>query len=497
MTDKKITRRSFVERSLAAGAVLAMPNHRVLGANSDIRVAIIGCGGKGTSHLGHFASLPGVRITAVSDPDKAHMNSAANHLKNVLSKRGLKVDSGFNKHQDFRRVLDDTNVDAVVIATPNHWHSLMTVMACQAGKDVYVEKPISHCIWEGRRSIEAARKYNRIVQAGTQQRSDPALIHAAADIRKGTLGKVQWIHSLWYRHRRPIGKVTGPTAIPNNVDYDLWCGPGPKGPLHRQKLHYDWHWIWAYGNGDMGNIAPHNSDDIRHLLGMDDVPERVMSVGGRFAWDDDGETPNTHFALYDYKVPLVLEIRDLPHDKDNRSRRGVSVYRRFGKGVKFTNIVKCENGFYNVTRGGGFSYDNDGNKIRQFKGDGGAGHVSNFLEAVRSRKTTDLNANILNGHLGAVMIHQANVAHRIGQSSTVEELHDRVQHHSEEGIETLNQMLRHLHANEVDLKKDKPILSPWLTYSNEKERFVGAHAEKANKYVKNNYRAPYVVPEKV
>ena len=222
MTQNKITRRSFVERSLAAGAALTLPTHRVLGANSDVRVAIIGCGGKGTSHLRDFASKPGVRIVAISDADKAHMNSAENQLKNTLAKQGANVDTRYRQHQDFRHILDRPDVDVVVIATPNHWHALLTVMACQAGKDVYVEKPVSHCIWEGRKSIEAARKYNRIVQAGTQQRSAPALIHAAEDIRKGTLGAVQWIHSLWYRHREPIGKVTGPTPIPAGIDYDLW-----------------------------------------------------------------------------------------------------------------------------------------------------------------------------------------------------------------------------------------------------------------------------------
>jgi hypothetical protein len=264
----------------------------------------------------------------------------------------------------------------------------------------------------------------------------------------------------------------------------------------RQNLHYDWHWIWAYGNGEMGNIAPHNADDMRHLLGMDDVPTRVMSVGRRFAWDDDGETPNTHFCVYDYKVPLVLEVRDLPHDKDNRSRRGVSVYRRFGKNVKFTNIVKCEKGFYTVTRGGGFSYDNEGNRIRQFKGDGGAGHTANFLKAMRSRKHTDLNADILDGHYCSVMIHQANLAHRVGQEATVEEVRERVKN-NEEALETLNQMVKHLEANEVDLTREKPILSPWLTYDLASEKFVGDHARQANKLVKDVYRPPFVVPDKV
>jgi predicted dehydrogenase len=457
---------------------------------------VIGCGGKGGDNLVHFSGLPGVRIVGVSDPDLTHMDGVTKSLEGALAKRGQKLDASFKKHQDFRRFLEDPNVDVVVIAAPNHWHTLMTIMACQAGKDVYVEKPVSHCIWEGRKAVEAARKYNRIVQSGTQQRSDPALIEAAADIKKGTLGKVHWIHGLWYRYRQPIGKVTGPTPVPETVDYDLWCGPGPKPALMRKNLHYDWHWFWAYGNGEMGNIAPHNADDMRHLLDMTDVPTRVLSIGGRFAWDDDGETPNTHFCLFDYRVPLVLEIRDLPHDRDNKSKRGESVYRRFGKSVKFTNIVKCENGFYNVTRGGGFSFDNQGNRIRQFKGDGGEGHAANFLKAVRSRKYTDLNADILLGHLSAIMIHQANIAHRVGQAASVEETHDRVKNF-EEALETLKQMVEHLHANEVDLTKQEPILSPWLTYDVEKEVFVGDHADQANQFVKDSYRAPFIVPDKV
>lgn len=496
MPAERITRRSFIQHSVTAGALVALPTHRVLGANGDIRLAVIGTGSKGADHLTHFSKIPGTRIVGVCDPDPEQMAGAVRSMEEVLARDNRKADPGLKKHQDFRRILDDKSVDAVVIATPNHWHSLMTIMACQAGKDVYVEKPVSHCIWEGRKAIEAARKYNRIVQAGTQQRSDPALIEAAAEIRQGTLGKVQWVHGLWYRHREPIGKVKGPTAVPSSIDYDLWCGPGPKTPLMRAKLHYDWHWFWAYGNGEMGNIATHNADDMRHLLGMKDVPTRVMSVGGRFIWNDDGETPNTHFCYYDYPVPMILETRDLPYDKGNRSRRGVSFFRRFGQNVKFTNIVKCEHGFYNVTRGGGFAFDNDGKRIRQFKGDGGGDHAANFIQAVRSRKVSDLRADIFEGHQASVMVHQANIAYRVGRAATEEKIRDQVKN-QEEALETLNQVVKHLRDNEVDLTKEKAILSPWLTYDLATERFVGDHANQANQLVKDAYRTPFVVRENV
>ncbi len=328
MSRSRIGRREFLRGSMAAGAALLLPGRWTLGANETVRVGVIGLGGKGMQHVHEFSKIDGVRVVAVSDVDKTHLAPA-------VEKLGGKVTA----HQDGRRLLDLKDVDAVVVATPNHWHTLLTVLACQAGKDVYVEKPVSHCIWEGRKAIEAARKYGRIVQSGTQQRSDPGVIAAAADLRKGALGKVEWVHSMWYKRRGPIGKTTTPTPIPDHVDYDLWCGPGPKGPLLRRSLHYDWHWFWAYGNGDMGNLMPHLTDDVRHLLGWSDVPTRVMSVGGRYGWDDDGETPNTHFAVLDRSgLPVVIEFRQLPFSK---TRKATSVYRRFGKGLRFTNLVKC------------------------------------------------------------------------------------------------------------------------------------------------------------
>ena len=483
MVRNRMTRRRFMQGAAAAGAAMLVPAGRVLGANETVRVAIVGLGGKGMQHVAEFLKIPGVRVVAVSDVDTARIEPALKRLEGKA--RG---------EQDPRRILDDKDVDAVVIATPNHWHTLLTVLACQAGKDIYVEKPISHCIWEGRKAIEAARKYKRIVQSGTQQRSDPGLIAAAADLQKGAYGKVQWVHSMWYRHRKPIGKIAKPTPIAPTVNYDLYCGPAPRAPLGRAKLHYDWHWFWDFGNGDMGNLMPHLTDDVRHLLAWDDVPTRVMSVGGRFGWDDDGETPNTHWALMMRGgLPVIIEFRDLPF---STKRGAISVYRRFGKSFRFTNLVKCEGGFVAVTRGGGKAYDNNGKTVKDYNGDGGRGHTANFIKAVRSRKVSDLAADIELGHYCAIMCHQANIAHRVGAETGIGQVRDRVKGY-EEAVETLNQMVKHLGANEIDLAKQKPTLGPWLTYDVEAERFTGEHAAAANKLVKDTYRAPYVVPETV
>ncbi|MEX0741824.1 MAG: Gfo/Idh/MocA family oxidoreductase, partial [Phycisphaeraceae bacterium] len=291
----RLTRRRFMATSAAvAGGLMLTPGAQVRGANDRIRVGIVGCGGRGKGNVGWVNEVPGVSVVAVCDPDTTHMDQASK-------------DRDYKKYQDYRDLLADDSIDAVVIATPNHWHALATIMACQAGKDVYVEKPASHSIWEGRKMVEAARKYNRIVQVGTQHRSDPAMIAAREAIANKELGEVQWAHSLWYAHRGPIGKVSEPQSVPDHINYDLWAGPRPTVPVMRNRFHYDWHWLWDYGNGDMGNRVIHVVDDIHHLLQMgDDVPTRMMSVGGRFKYDDDANTPNTQMILMDWKVPIIF-----------------------------------------------------------------------------------------------------------------------------------------------------------------------------------------------
>jgi predicted dehydrogenase len=480
---KGITRRDFVKGSMAAGAALAVPFSRVLGANDDIRVAIAGFRGKGAQHIQVFRNLPGVRVVALCDPDTQILNREVKKFTDTSEK----VDAC----TDVRRLLDDKNIDAVVTASPNHWHALITVWACQAGKDVYVEKPVSHNIWEGRKMIEATRKYERIVQSGTQNRSDIGLREAVKYIQQGNLGKILWAHGLWFKMRPSIGRVDGPQPVPPHIDYDLWTGPAPLEPLRRKNLHYDWHWVWATGNGDMANLGAHQIDDCRWALGQSCLPARVISLGGRFGYIDDGETPNTQLAIFDYKpAPIILETRGLPMKKGVRA---MDHYR----GIRSGNIIQCEHGYFAGGRGGGWVFDNQGKKIKQFKGDGGAGHQSNFIKAMRTRKKSDLNADIREGHISAALCHMANISYRLGSQSSPDKVKRTIQG-SREGLKTFERFVLHLSANEVDLNKTPVVLGPWLSIDAAKERFVGDFPTRwANELLKRDYRTPFVVPEHI
>ncbi|MDH3582992.1 MAG: Gfo/Idh/MocA family oxidoreductase, partial [Phycisphaerae bacterium] len=252
------SRRSFLRSSGLAGSALALgPARRVLGANSDIRVAVLGVRGKGNQHITNFSKLPGVRVTAICDPDQTVLEQRrAGHDRLKLS-----------THADLRRVLDDRNIDAVVVATPNHWHALATIWACQAGKDVYCEKPCSHTIEEGRRMIAAARHHGRMVQVGTQRRSDAGLAEAFAEIRRGKLGPIRRTRVIHYSRRQSIGSVDGPQPVPASIDYNLWAGPAPMSPILRRQFHYDWHWFWETGDGELGNNGPHELDLCRWVAG--------------------------------------------------------------------------------------------------------------------------------------------------------------------------------------------------------------------------------------
>jgi len=487
---RNITRRHFLAGTAAAGSVLILPGS-AFGANERPHAAVVGCGGRGRGHV-RGAIGAGFDVVAVCDPDKSHMERAT-----PKAKKGQEAKT-YKHYQDLRKLLEDKSVDAVVMATPNHWHALGTIWACQAGKDVYVEKPACHSIWEGRKMVEAARKYKRMVQIGTQHRSCPAYKEVKERIAKRELGEIQWIHSMWYANRGPIGKVKGPTPIPDGVDYDAWCGPRPKVPLMRKKLHYDWHWIWAYGNGDMGNRVIHVIDDVHHIMQMnEDVPTQMMAVGGRFLYDDDANTPNTEFIIMKWKVPIIFGSRNLPYvDPKTKKKKGTSIYKRLGKSFRFDNIVKCENGFFTMSRGGGGVYDNEGKRTHQIKGNGGSGHMKNFYHAVKSRKHEDLNADVEQGHWGCTLLHSGNISYRIGKPSGVDDISKAVCE-SEEGKETWKQTQEHLIANGVDLKVEKPILGPWLTFDPKAEKFTGDHADEANKLVKEDYREPYVIPDQV
>jgi predicted dehydrogenase len=397
-------------------------------------------------------------------------------------------------YTDVRALLDDRNVDAVSIATPNHWHALMSVWACQAGKDVYVEKPVSHNIWEGRKIVEAARKYKRIVQAGTQSRSDEALQEVFDYLKQGNLGKIQVARGFCYKRRTTIGKVAGPQPLPATIDYNLWTGPAPLEPLRRERLHYDWHWVWPTGNGDIGNQGIHEMDMCRWAIGQSKLAPMVMSIGGRFGYDDDGDTANTQVAYLGYDpVPIIFEVRGLPVRKD---ARGMDNY----KGIRIGIVIDCEQGYFAGGAGGGWLYDNSGKKIRQFSGPGGGGHHANFIAAVRSRKISDLNAEITEGHISSALCHQANISHQLGKRSDVEVIQEAVKARDHLG-ESLERFKDHLFENWVDLAQTRATLGATLAFDPEEERFISntefGPGFWANRLVKSGYREPFVIPEKV
>ncbi|UCD00319.1 MAG: Gfo/Idh/MocA family oxidoreductase, partial [Phycisphaerales bacterium] len=310
----KLNRRDFMKSSMAVGAGLALagPASRVLGANDDIRIAVVGVGGQGGGHMRYFGEqCKGARLVAICDADRDHVEKRAADFE---KKNSVKLKT----YTDVRELLEDKSIDAITSATPNHWHSLVTIWACQAGKDVYIEKPVSHEIWEGRKMVEAARKYNRIVQTGTQKRSSEAHPEAFKWMHDGNLGKIKWVRSLCYKARFEgtngiVNGTNGPNPLPESIDYNLWCGPADMEPLRRESLHYKWHWVWNTGNGDLGNQGIHEMDLGRWALGDPGLAPRVMSFGGRFRVNDAGETANTQVVFLDYKpAPLIFEVRGLP-----------------------------------------------------------------------------------------------------------------------------------------------------------------------------------------
>ncbi|UCC97696.1 MAG: Gfo/Idh/MocA family oxidoreductase [Phycisphaerales bacterium] len=475
-----ITRRRFLKGTLAGASTVALaPYSRVLGANDDVRVAVVGFRGQGSNHIKYFSRIPGVRLVALCDADRDVIDREVGKLK--ASNRKV------NAYVDVRKLLEDKNIDAIITATPNHWHSLVTVWACQAGKDVYVEKPVSHNIREGRKMVEAARKYGRIVQAGTQRRSDEGLVKAFEYIRQGNLGKILRARCYYFSPRGPIGKVNGPQAVPASIDYSLWTGPATLMPLMRKNLHYDWHWQWPYGDGDLGNNGIHFLDVCRWGLGYSNLAPKVISFGGKFLWDDDRQTPNAQVAYFDYKpAPIIFEMRNLPRKKGDRAMD--LTYRR----TRADTVIECEGGYC----AGGWAYDYHDKKLQQFKVTGGGSHHANFIKAVRSRKVSDLNADILQGHLSTALCHMGNISYRLGRTAG----HDNIVRSlssNEVALDAYERLCEHLALNEVDLQKSPMILGPSLSMDSDTERFVGELSSEANMYLSRNYRQPFIVPEKV
>ncbi|NQT37620.1 MAG: Gfo/Idh/MocA family oxidoreductase [Planctomycetes bacterium] len=486
-------RRTFLKSALASGVALTFGGARSRNANETIRIGVIGVGsnvkigGKGRSDAKAFASIPGVRVVALCDCDTDNLARGVEDFR----QRGETV----KQYVDFRHLLEDREIDAVSITTPNHWHSLMTIIACRAGKDVFVQKPASHNLLEGRKMVEAMRKYNRIVQATHGPRGNGAIEEAFEYARAGNLGKILSVRGVNYKPRMSIGKVAGPQPIPKACNYDLWCGPAPKKPLMREYLHYDWHWDWDTGDGDLGNMGIHYVDACRWALGKNELPRRVVSIGGRLGYEDDGQTPNTLITLFDYEpAPIIFEVRGLP--KNAEFRRGnwtknVNESMDRYRGVRIGTIVLCEGGYVH----GDAAYDPNGRQIKKFT----RAKVStkqNFIDCIRSRKSDDLHTDALQGHLSCGLVHMANISHRVGRQTPDGLIRETIQD-DKELQETFQRMEQHLAANRIDRKRGPLTFGAALDMDPKSERFMGAFADEANRLAAPVYRKPFVVPEKV
>ena len=490
---KKITRRSFLCNAAAvAGAAVAAGGLRPaawaapVGANGSVRLGLIGCGAKAQAHLKQLIKRTDVRIVALCDVDPQQLAKALGELKTGGAAPFTSTDA--------RDVLARADVDAVLIATPNHWHALLTVWACQAGKDVYVEKPMSHTVWEGRKMVEAAARYGRIVQVGTQYRSENGLADGIKFLHEGGLGKLHHVHAVYYGKRDAIPRRA--PWYPDWLNYDGYCGPTPVLPLERDKLHYDWHWSWATGNGDLGNNGVHILDVARRIVRADGPPQRVLGVGGRFVHDDPAETPNTQLAVYDYAAaPVIFEARGLP------AKPGVN-YMDQAAGLRVGVVAHCEGG---TLAGliGCTANDPSGKVIRKFPGEGGVvAHMTNFLDAVRSRRTQDLAASPEIGHASAAMCHFGNISLRVGApaaTATVLGALDAMP----AAAAAAKSLVEHLGVHGVDLAKRPLTLGPWMDIEASGDGIARLQSggegalERARYLLHESQRPPYVIPEKV
>jgi predicted dehydrogenase len=443
-----MNRRVFLSKTAAATAGLAAFQTRSYARtspNETINVAVIGIRGdnkghptwtsrgRGQDHYEHLTAIANVRVTHVVDVDERHFKTSLPFMRE-------KWGGDPKAETDFRRVLDNRDVDAVTIAAPDHWHALMTILACQAGKDVYVEKPISHNIVEGRKMIEAARRYNRVVGVGTQRRSDAVLDKAVQFLRDGGLGTLYAGKTVIYRPRDPIG-VAADKPVPPGVHYDLWLGPAPSRPFNENHFHYHWHWFWEYGTTDLGNTGVHSLDAMRWLLGKEEHPRTAHCIGGLYeaGAPTDQTTPNTQYATYQYADGTELHCDLRNWFSGPAEAQGVYI---FGS----TGWMKVGDGQAQVF----FGRKNEPGPTltADEKGDAGQAHFENFIECVRAHKAENLRATIEEGHLSTTLCHLGNISYRMGRS---------------------------------------------LKFDGVAERFVGD--EEADKLLGRAYRAPYLLPK--
>lgn len=427
--------------AFAMGETNASPvvSNSVMGANEKIRIAVLGVNGRGKSHIDEIMELSqksNVEVVALCDPDMNVLQAVAADFEKKYKKKVAVF-------QDFRKAYEDKTIHAVTLASPNHWHALQTIWACQAGKDVYVEKPATHNIHEGKKMIEAAYKYNRIVQHGVQLRSSVAIREAVKHLEDGLIGRVYMSRGLVYRRRGDIGNK-GVSSIPAGLNYDLWCGPAPMRPFSKNLVHYNWHWHWNYGNGDVGNQGIHETDLCMWGLGVDTLPERITSMGGKFLWDDCKEVPEVQTSIYHYpkqKKIIQFEVRNWNTNLED------------GAGVG--NIFYGEKG-YMVVKGYGTyeTYLGEKREKGPSRSEGGelGLHFQNWFDAIRARDMSIQNGPVQTGHLSSSLAHLGNISYRLGRQ---------------------------------------------LEFDPVAERFIGEGENEANAMLSRDYRAPYLLPDVV
>lgn len=476
------TRRFFLGSTLATGALAATRSASVIAAangNSKVNLGFISCGGRAGGLMGQFSKVDGVQITGLCDPDADRVGKASGRFPKAKT------------WNDLRQLIADPNIDAVVVATCNHWHCLAAIWAMEAGKHVYVEKPLSHSQWEGLQTVAAAEKYKRVCQIGTQQRSDPM----QADIKKflheeKALGEIQLVRVNRYGKRGPIGRRDTPLEVDKDkVAYDLWLGPAADRPIFRKNLHYDWHWDWNTGSGEMGNWGVHVLDDVRNNVFQDKValPKQVMAGGGRVAWDDAGDTPNVHFAYFDTGMaPVVIGLSNLPSEVG-----GSKTPKHPGPNSGY--VVYCEGGRLEGQRGNGRAFDKEGKEIKKFGSTSGdVRHQQNFIQAVRDEDPTQLNANVKVGHDSTGWCNVANVAFQTGGAFS-RDAAKQIDNELWTGV--VADMDEHLKVHGLSLDHESIKLSPMLEMDPESEVFIGEHKDLGNKFLKRTYRKGYEVPE--
>ena len=474
-----LNRRDFLSASLAVGLTTSLSTRtlRAANANDEINLGFISCGGRGGQLMGQFSKVDGINVAGLCDVDEKRLGLAKQRFPKAQT------------WTDMREMIAADGIDAVVISTCNHWHCLAAIWAMEAGKDVYVEKPLSHSQWEGQQTVAAARKYNKVCQIGTQQRSDPM----QAEIKKflheeKALGDIVAARVNRYGIRPSIGKRDTPLPIDKDVAYDLWLGPAQDLPIYREKLHYDWPWVWNTGSGEMGNWGVHVLDDVRNNVFRDQVslPKSILGGGGRVTLNDAGETPNVHFCYFDTgSIPVVIGLSNLPAAPGAKKSPA-------HPGPSSGYVVYCEGGRYEGQRGRGAAYDRSGKKIREFKGNGDVRHQQNFIDAVRAQDRTLLNSEIAVGNDSTGWCNLANIAFRCGKEFS-RETAGKVQ--LDQWNELLGEMDSHLQAHDLAMESDSIRLSPLLTLDTKTEQFVGEEADSANQFLKREYRKGYEVPE--